>query len=65
MSTKFRVNYHILEILNTEDTRIFRGIADFVKSFKDEIDEEHHFLLKCKQNSNLRDLLFSEINLKK
>jgi hypothetical protein len=28
---------------------------------KDEIDDEYHFLLNCKLNSNLRNNLFSEI----
>ena len=61
MITKFRVSDHILEVELGRYKNIPRENR-FCQVCKDEIDDEYHFFLKCKQNSTLRNHLFSEIN---
>ena len=60
MITKLRVSDHTLEIETGRYKNIPRENRN-CKLCKDEIDDEYHFLLNCKLNSNLRNNLFSEI----
>ena len=61
MITKFRVSDHTLEV----ETGRYKNIPRenrFCKICKDEIDDEYHFFLNCKQNVNLRNKLLIIIN---
>ena len=61
MITKFRVSDHTLEVETGRYKNIPRENRN-CKICKDEIDDEYHFFLNCKQNLNLRNKLFSEID---